>query len=112
MPESFPLEINCPQVKSKLDAGTPFLFLDVREPDEYATAKIAGTTLLPMSQLAERAAELEPHRDGEIVVHCHHGGRSLRVTMWLRGQGFTKVSNLTGGIDAWSQQIDPSVPRY
>jgi rhodanese-related sulfurtransferase len=112
MPESVPLEVNCPQVKAKLDAGMPFLFLDVREPDEYATAKIAGTTLLPMSQLADRIAELEPHRNDEIVVHCHHGGRSLRVTMWLRGQGFPKVSNLTGGIDAWSQQIDPGVPRY
>ncbi|MDZ4688063.1 MAG: rhodanese-like domain-containing protein [Planctomycetaceae bacterium] len=112
MPETAPLEITCAQVKTKLDAGTPLLFVDVREPDEYATAKIAGTTLLPMSQLAERVAELEPHRDGEIVVHCHHGGRSLRVTMWLRGQGFAKVSNMTGGIDAWSQQIDPGVPRY
>ena len=71
-----------------------------------------GVTLLPMSELANRVAELEPHRDGEIVVHCHHGGRSLRVAMWLRNQGFARVSSLAGGIDLWSQQIDPGVPRY
>lgn len=112
MADAYPLEVNCTQVQTKHAAGTPFLFLDCREPDEYATAKIAGTTLLPMSQLADRVAELEPHRTGEIVVHCHHGGRSLRVAMWLRNQGFPQVSSLTGGIDAWSQQIDPSIPRY
>jgi rhodanese-related sulfurtransferase len=107
-----PLEIDCRSAKAKLDSGTPFLFLDCREPDECATAKIAGTTLIPMSQLAERVGELAAHKDGEIVVHCHHGGRSLRVTQWLRNQGFAKVSSLSGGIDAWSQEIDPAVPRY
>lgn len=107
-----PLEIDCRSVKAKLDAGERFLFLDCREPDEHAVAKIAGTTLVPMSQLADRVGELAAHKDAEIVVHCHHGGRSLRVTQWLRNQGFAKVSNLTGGIDAWSQQVDPSVPRY
>jgi rhodanese-related sulfurtransferase len=112
MSESYPLEVNCQQVQAKQTAGTPFLFLDCRESDEYATAKIVGTTLVPMSQLADRVAELEPHRNGEIVVHCHHGGRSLRVAMWLRNQGFPNVSSLAGGIDAWSQQIDPTVPRY
>lgn len=112
MPDTYPLEVNCQQVQEKLTAGTPFFFLDCREPDEYATAKIGETTLLPMSQLADRVAELEPHRNGEIVVHCHHGGRSLRVAMWLRNQGFPNVSSLAGGIDAWSQQIDPTVPRY
>jgi len=112
MPDAYPLEVNCQQVQAKLDAGAPFLFLDCREPDEYATAKIAGTTLLPMSQLADRVSELEPHKHDEIVVHCHHGGRSLRVAMWLRKQGFPQVSSLAGGIDAWSLQIDPTVPRY
>jgi rhodanese-related sulfurtransferase len=107
-----PLEVNCQTVKGMLDEGRPFLFLDCREKDEYETARIAGTTLLPMSELGERVAELESHRDSEIVVHCHHGGRSLRVTNWLRQQGFAKVSNMAGGIDQWSQTIDPSVPRY
>jgi adenylyltransferase/sulfurtransferase len=109
---SVPLEMDCRAVKAKLDAGERFLFLDCREPDEHGTASIAGTMLIPMSSLAERVGELEPYRDSEIVVHCHHGGRSLRVTQWLRQQGFAKTSNMSGGIDQWSQQIDPSVPRY
>jgi rhodanese-related sulfurtransferase len=107
-----PLEIACQAVKQKFDAREPFLLLDCREPDEYAVAKIAGSTLIPMSQLAERVGKLADHKEREVVVHCHHGGRSLRVTHWLRGQGFAKVSNMTGGIDAWSKQVDPSVPRY
>jgi rhodanese-related sulfurtransferase len=112
MTTEHPLEITCQAVQQKLAAGNRFLFLDCREPDEYAVAKIAGTTLIPMSQLAGRVGELVGHKGEEIVVHCHHGGRSLRVTQWLRGQGFAKVSNLTGGIDAWSQTVDATVPRY
>lgn len=107
-----PMEVDCQAVKAKQDAGSSFLFLDVREPDEYATARIEGTTLLPMSQLAERVSELEPHKNGEIVVHCHHGGRSLRVVNWLRQQGYAHAINMAGGIDQWSQVIDPTVPRY
>ena len=107
-----PLEITCDVVKQKLDAGERFLFLDCREPDEHATAKIAGTMLIPMSQLVERIGELAARKDDEIVVHCHHGGRSLRVTHWLRHQGFAKASSLAGGIDEWSQKIDATVPRY
>ena len=84
--EQPPLEVTCREVKSRLDSGEAFLFLDCRELDEAAVAKIAGTTLIPMSQLQQRAGELEPHKDGEIIVHCHHGGRSLRVAMWLAGK--------------------------
>ena len=107
-----PLEVDCQTVKAKQGSGLPFLFVDCREPDEYATAHIEGTTLLPMSQLVDRAAELEPHKHGEILVHCHHGGRSLRVVNWLRQHGFDHAINMAGGIDQWSQVIDPSVPRY
>ena len=107
-----PLEMNCRAIKARLDAGESFLFLDCREPDEHATARIVGTTLIPMSELPQRIGELEPHRNSAIVVHCHHGGRSLRVTNWLRQQGFARVTNMSGGIDEWSQQIDPSVTRY
>lgn len=107
-----PLEMDCRAVKARLDAGESFLFLDCREPDEFAIAKIAGTVLIPMSQLPDRMNELETWRNQSIVVHCHHGGRSLRVTNWLRQQGFAAVTNMSGGIDEWSQQIDPSVPRY
>ncbi len=107
-----PLEVDCQTVKQKLDAGESFLFLDCREASEYATARIAGTTLIPMGEITGRVAELESYRDSEIIVHCHHGGRSLRVTNWLRQQGFAKAINMAGGIDQWSQVIDPAVPRY
>ncbi len=107
-----PLEVDCQTVKRKLDAGESFLFLDCREKDEYATANIKGTVLIPMSELVDRVKELDAHKDQEIIVHCHHGGRSLRVTNWLRQQGFAKATNMAGGIDQWSQAIDPSVPRY
>lgn len=107
-----PLEMDCRSVKALLDKGTEFLFLDCREPGEYATAKIAGTRLIPMSELTQRVGELEPYRNAAIVVHCHHGGRSLRVTNWLRQQGFAQATNMSGGIDDWSVQVDPSIPRY
>ncbi|WP_397568382.1 rhodanese-like domain-containing protein [Schlesneria sp. T3-172] len=109
---SAPLEVDCQHVKARLDAQQPFLFLDCRERDEYETAHIESTTLIPMSELAQRVGELEIHRDSPIIVHCHHGGRSMRVTNWLRQQGFSQVSNMAGGIDEWSQTIDPSIPRY
>lgn len=107
-----PLEVDCQTVKKKLDAGESFLFLDCREKDEYATAKIAGTTLIPMSEIVDRVGELDAYKDTEIIVHCHHGGRSMRVTNWLRQQGFPKATNMAGGIDQWAMSIDPTVPRY
>lgn len=107
-----PLEVDCQAVKSKLDAGESFLFLDCREKDEYTTAHIEGTLLIPMSELVDRVSELDAHKDQQIIVHCHHGGRSMRVTNWLRQQGFAKATNMAGGIDKWSLSIDPSVPRY
>ena len=111
-PAPLPVEIDVHSVKQMLDRGDKFMLLDCREPDEVATAKIAGSTHIPMREVPARLAELEPHREGRIVVHCHHGGRSLRVTQFLRQQGLINTQNLTGGIDAWSQQIDSSVPRY
>lgn len=107
-----PLEVDCQAVKSKLDAGEAFLFLDCREKDEYTTAHIKGTVLIPMSELVDRVSELDAHKDQQIIVHCHHGGRSMRVTNWLRQQGFAQATNMAGGIDKWSLTIDPSVPRY
>ena len=87
------------------------LLLDVREPWEATTASIAGAKLIPMGDIPSRAhAELDP--DQPIIVLCHHGARSLSVTMWLRREGFDFAQSLAGGIDAWSCTIDPSVPRY
>ena len=88
------------------------LLLDCRMPEEHATAKIAGAMLLPMQEITERVATLEAWRDKPIIVHCHHGMRSLRVATWLREQGFPLAQSMQGGIDAWSTDVDPTVPRY
>ena len=79
---------------------------------ELTKAHIAAARLLPMSEIQDRIGELEPYRERHIVVHCHRGGRSMRVTKWLRDQGFTNVQNMAGGIEQWSLEIDPAVPRY
>jgi rhodanese-related sulfurtransferase len=96
---------------SLADAGRakPFL-LDVREPWEFDNASIAGSTLMPMASVPLRLDELP--RDAELVCICHHGARSMQVAMFLEGRGFEQVTNLTGGIDAWSRDVDPTVPRY
>ena len=87
------------------------LLLDVREPWEHQTASLPNSLLMPMGEVTSRAhTELDP--DAPIVVMCHHGARSLSVTMWLRDQGFTHAQSLAGGIDAWSRFVDPEVPRY
>ena len=111
MPE-LPLEISCQSVKAKLDSGDGFLLLDCRETDEHAVARIAGARLLPMSEIQARQDELASERDREIVVYCHHGGRSLQVARWLRHQGFAQARSMAGGIDRWSLEIDAAVPRY
>jgi rhodanese-related sulfurtransferase len=86
-------------------------FIDVREPWEFATAKIEGSELMPMGDVPSRAhQELDPEE--RVIVLCHHGVRSLNTTVWLRNQGFEQAQSLRGGIDAWSAEIDPLVPRY
>lgn len=85
--------------------------IDVREPWEYSTAHIEPSTLMPMGDVPARAhQELDP--DEHLVVLCHHGQRSLNVTVWLRNQGFENVQSLSGGIDAWSTAVDPKIARY
>jgi rhodanese-related sulfurtransferase len=86
------------------------VLLDVREPWEYDTARIAGAQLVPMRELPARIGEIDAAR--EVVAICHHGGRSLQVALFLEKQGFERVHNLVGGIDAWSRDVDPSVPTY
>jgi rhodanese-related sulfurtransferase len=86
------------------------VLLDVREPWEYGKARIAGSVLIPMRELPARIEEIDDH--GEVVAICHHGGRSLQVAMFLEKQGFKRVHNLVGGIDAWSRTVDPAVPLY
>lgn len=86
--------------------------LDVREPGEHDFCALTGSRLLPLGELAERADELTDWRDREIVVYCHHGVRSAHAIGILRHFGFTRLINLTGGIDRWSLEVDPQVPRY
>lgn len=109
---ALPLEIDVRSTKQMLDQAERFILLDCRESGEVATAKIAGSMHIPMREIPSRLGELESHKAARIIVHCHHGGRSLRVTQFLRQQGFEQAQNLAGGIDAWSLEIDPSVPRY
>lgn len=104
-------EITPEEVKSKLDAGEEFVLLDVREPREFETARIDGAKLIPMGDVPSRAhQELDPEEP--IVVVCHHGVRSMNVTVWLRQQGFEKAQSMRGGIDAWSLRVDGKVPMY
>jgi rhodanese-related sulfurtransferase len=104
-------EIEVNELKSKLDAGAPLTMLDVREPWEYATAHVEGSKHIPMGDMPARASQ-ELDLEAHIVVICHHGVRSLRVTHWLRQQGFEKSQSLRGGIDEWSRVIDAKVPVY
>jgi rhodanese-related sulfurtransferase len=112
MKDELPLEIDCRSVQANLARDEHYLLIDCREQDEWDLVHIDGARLIPMSALAARAAELEPYRDQPIAVHCHHGGRSLRVVNWLRGQGFTRAQSVAGGIDQWALDIDPNLLRY
>lgn len=111
-PHALPLEVSCQAVKASLDAQEPLVLVDCREQSEYEIASIPEAILLPMSQLTSRVDELEKHRQDRIVVHCHHGGRSLRVAGWLREQGFSQAQSMAGGIDDWAVSIAPGMARY
>jgi rhodanese-related sulfurtransferase len=119
MPNTFGApEISVQDVAAKVTAKEEFVWLDVREPDELATAAINDERVVnvPLSLLAQQQTAALPTeaqaKDAEIVVFCHHGGRSGQVTAWLRGQGWTNVLNMEGGIDNWARTVDASVARY
>jgi rhodanese-related sulfurtransferase len=111
---SLPAEIEPAEAAAVLaeTAAASCLLLDCRTSEEYATAKIERARLIPMQELPERLAEIEAWRDQRIIVHCHHGVRSLRVTNWLRERGFDQAQSLRGGIEAWSRDVDSAVPTY
>ncbi len=112
MSQDYPIELDVQEVNSITQSGEDFLLIDVREPDEFATASIGGAVLIPLGQLQTSLTQLEPYRDKRIVCHCHHGGRSLRAAMGLRQLGFAGAQSMAGGIDQWSELINPQVPRY
>lgn len=102
-------EISVEELKRRLDAKEDFVLVDVREPHEYKICNLNGN-LIPLGEIPRRVNELDPAK--EIVIHCHHGGRSARAVAFLRQAGFAKVSNLAGGIHAWADRIDPRMPKY
>jgi adenylyltransferase/sulfurtransferase len=103
-------EMTVDDLKRRLDDGQEITVLDVRTPQEYEIAKIEGSVLIPLQELQDRLGELDPA--DTIVAHCHHGMRSAKAVQLLRQMGFKRAINLAGGIDAWSEEIDPKVPRY
>lgn len=105
------MNITPAELKARLDRSEKFRLVDVREPDEWAIARLPQAELLPMSQFQQQGIDqLDPADD--IVVYCHHGMRSARVQSFLKAKGFNRVQNLTGGIDAWAAQVDPAMKRY
>ncbi len=104
------LEITPADVKARLEQGEKLALIDVREPWEYALCRIEGAKHVPLGTLA---ASLETLPDvDEVICYCHHGMRSLDAAAWLRFQGIERAKSLAGGIERWSIEIDPQVPRY
>ena len=99
-------------VKAKLDAGEPVMLIDCRQPEEYAHCRIEGSTLIPLGELHRRAGDVEAPDGGLVVVYCHHGVRSMNGALMLKMSGIENVASMSGGIEAWSVQVDPTVPRY
>ena len=98
------------ELKAELAAGRKMQLIDVREAWEFQTARIDGSTLIPMGEIQTRCVEID--RDSDVVVICHHGGRSMQVADFLERQGYSGVHNLAGGVDAWARSVDPTMPTY
>jgi len=108
-----PIEISPQEVKRRLDSGEKLTLIDVRESSEFAQARIENAELVPMRTVPAELSRLDAQTDiGTLIVFCHHGVRSLNVVNWLREQGVDACQSMAGGIDRWSLEIDPYVPRY
>jgi sulfur-carrier protein adenylyltransferase/sulfurtransferase len=104
-------EISATELKSRIDAGEDIQLIDVRQPDENAFARIPGAKLIPLGDVLRRMNEINPAR--ETVIHCKMGGRSAKAIELLKQAGFSgELKNLKGGITAWSNEVDPKVPKY
>ncbi|HLL73424.1 MAG TPA: rhodanese-like domain-containing protein [Pyrinomonadaceae bacterium] len=104
-------EITAKELKERLDRGDDLQIIDVREPNEYESARLEGSKLIPLAQVVNRKDEIDESR--ETVVHCKMGGRSAKAIEALQRAGFAgRLLNLKGGITAWSNDVDPSVPKY
>ena len=103
-------EISVQELKGKLDQGEPIQLIDVREPMEHQIVSLEEAQLIPMNDLPQHIEQLDPN--GEIILHCHHGMRSMQAAYYLYQNGFQNVKSLTGGIDQWAIEIDPTLNRY
>jgi rhodanese-related sulfurtransferase len=104
------MEIEPLSVKEMLDRGEVSLFIDVREPWEHEVSRVEGSTLIPLREIPANLGRLKDA--SEIILFCHHGRRSLNAAVWLRSQGIETARSMAGGIDRWSVEVDPQVPRY
>ncbi|MCE0523325.1 MAG: sulfurtransferase [Methylacidiphilales bacterium] len=105
------MNITPTELKARLERGETLRLIDVREPDEWAVARLPEAELIPLGQFQQRATdELSP--DETLVLYCHHGMRSSRAQGYLKARGYANVLNLAGGIDAWALQVDPAMKRY
>lgn len=104
------VEITATELQELWKKNPKLKVVDVRNPEEYEICRIEGTTFIPLSEIGSRLGEL--NKNDQIVLHCHHGMRSMRALEILKNAGFQNLKSLSGGIDAWSVEIDPSVPRY
>jgi adenylyltransferase/sulfurtransferase len=111
-PDPATVEIGPEAVAALRTAATPFRLIDCREPDEWDLTHIEGAELLPLSIFADKYPGTLPDQEEPIVIHCHHGMRSAKATLFLRQKGYSRVWSLARGIEGWSLEVDPAVPRY
>lgn len=107
-----PTELSVEELQALREAKAPLRLVDCREDDEWHICRVEGAKLIPLSNFAELALARLPDPTERVIVYCHHGVRSMRATLWLRQQGFAQAQSLRGGIDLWSELIDPAVSRY
>ena len=112
-PSSLPLEISVQEAKQQIaEGGVNLRLLDVRDNEEFAFNHLPGAQHIPLNLLPQEAPAKLMRKDGDILVYCHHGMRSMNAVQHLRSLGYTKARSITGGIDQWSAEIDDSIPRY
>ena len=112
MTENIPIEIDPHELHQLLESGDPVELIDCREPHEFEICRISEPRLLPTTQIHDWLPKFTCEPDRPVVVYCHHGIRSFHVVAALRSNGFPQARSLSGGIEAWSQQIDPEMPSY
>jgi rhodanese-related sulfurtransferase len=110
--QSMSVELAALELSEWLQSENPPLLLDVREVDEHKFVALPDSKLIPLGELPARVAEIAEWKDRDVLVYCHHGIRSLHAIRFLRGEGFSKLRNLSGGIHAWACEVDPEMKRY